>query len=97
MKFQARSKQRIGNRSQGRRRAQGKRSKLTSARPTKISKTNATEKQTATILSQTKAAGKQYEESLKYLRKAAELHPADPEVHRRLAQVQADSVAGAHR
>jgi len=52
---------------------------------------------TAMILSQTKAAGKQYEESLKYLRKAAELHPADPEVHRRLAQVQADSVAGAHR
>ncbi len=49
------------------------------------------------ILSQTKAASKQYEESLKYLRKAAELHPADPEVHRRLAQVQADSVAGAHR
>jgi len=52
---------------------------------------------TAMILSQTKAASKQYEESLKYLRKAAELHPADPEVHRRLAQVQADSVAGAHR
>ncbi len=52
---------------------------------------------TALVLAQTKAASRQYGESLRYLQKAEELHPADPEVRRRLAQVQADSVAGAHQ
>jgi tetratricopeptide (TPR) repeat protein len=52
---------------------------------------------TAVTLAQAKSADKQYRESMEFLRKAQELHPADPEVKRRLAQVRAGSVASAHR
>jgi tetratricopeptide (TPR) repeat protein len=51
---------------------------------------------TAMILAQKHATEKHYAESLKYLRRAEELHPADSEVHRRLAEVSAHSVADAH-
>ena len=52
---------------------------------------------TAMALAQAKSAGKESAASVKYLQKAEELRPYDPEVRRRLAQVRANSVSGAQQ
>ena len=48
---------------------------------------------TAMAVAQAKSAQGQYAESLKYLRRAEELRPADPEVQHLLSQARADSMA----
>jgi tetratricopeptide (TPR) repeat protein len=51
----------------------------------------------AMTLAQERATAKEAAKSLKYLRTAEELRPADPEVRRRLAEMHANSLAGVPR